>query len=160
MRAPDGFGMLGFGIRILGANAIYGYEVSSGVRIGSGLATIEDIDLLFDARGGLYVRGGRLRLFAAEDTSTRRQQLLTRHANVPSCEPGGLSRRSDQAYAEPSLEKSFGQDRLRPSSLTAVSIESVDWLENSLAFEAVAIDEQGEPVRIVAPDPRVARDRD
>ncbi|MGY3644941.1 hypothetical protein ACVWW2_000232 [Bradyrhizobium sp. LM4.3] len=30
MRALDGFGMLGFGIRILGTNAIYAYEASSG----------------------------------------------------------------------------------------------------------------------------------
>ncbi|WP_018459042.1 GSU2403 family nucleotidyltransferase fold protein [Bradyrhizobium sp. WSM4349] len=53
MRALDGFGILGFGIRILGTNAIYPYEASSGVRVDPGLATTEDIDLLFDARGGL-----------------------------------------------------------------------------------------------------------
>ncbi|MCK1296746.1 hypothetical protein IVB33_22775 [Bradyrhizobium sp. 24] len=36
MRALDGFGMLGFGIRILGTNAIYAYEASSGVRVDPG----------------------------------------------------------------------------------------------------------------------------
>ncbi|WP_247403406.1 MULTISPECIES: GSU2403 family nucleotidyltransferase fold protein [unclassified Bradyrhizobium] len=39
--------------------------------------------------------------------------------------------------------------------LTAVQIEGLDWLQKSPAFEATAIDEKGEPVRIVAPDPRV-----
>lgn len=54
MRALDGFGMLGSGIRILGTSAICAYEASSGIRIDPGLATTEDdIDLLFDARGGL-----------------------------------------------------------------------------------------------------------
>ncbi|WP_439373105.1 GSU2403 family nucleotidyltransferase fold protein [Bradyrhizobium sp. DASA03120] len=42
-----------------------------------------------------------------------------------------------------------------PEDLTAVQIEGLDWLQNSPAFEAVAIDKKGEPVRIVAPDPRV-----
>jgi len=36
-----------------------------------------------------------------------------------------------------------------------VQIEGLDWLQNSPPFDAVAIDEKGEPVRIVAPDPRV-----
>src|SRR5205085_732129 len=38
MRALDGFGMLGFGIRILGTNAIYAYEASSGVTVDPRLA--------------------------------------------------------------------------------------------------------------------------
>ena len=49
MRALDGFGLLGSGIRILGTNAIYAYEAASGVRIDPGLAST----VLLDARGGL-----------------------------------------------------------------------------------------------------------
>lgn len=36
-----------------------------------------------------------------------------------------------------------------------MQIEGLDWLQNSPPFDAVAIDEKGEPVRIVTPDPRV-----
>jgi Nucleotidyltransferase len=36
-----------------------------------------------------------------------------------------------------------------------VQIEGLDWLQNSPPFDAVAIDEKGGPVRIVAPGPRV-----
>jgi hypothetical protein len=53
IRALDATGMLGSGIRVLGTNAIYAYEAVAGVWLDPGLTTTEDIDLLFDARGGL-----------------------------------------------------------------------------------------------------------
>ena len=53
IRELDQTGMLGSGIRVLGTNAIYAYEAAAGVRIDPGLTTTEDIDLLFDSRGGL-----------------------------------------------------------------------------------------------------------
>jgi hypothetical protein len=37
----------------------------------------------------------------------------------------------------------------------AAEIEGLAWHENAPSFEAVAIDERGEPLRIVATDPRV-----
>jgi hypothetical protein len=39
--------------------------------------------------------------------------------------------------------------------LLAAEIEGLTWHENAPPFEAVAIDEKGEPCRIVATDPRV-----
>jgi hypothetical protein len=42
-----------------------------------------------------------------------------------------------------------------PDDLLAVEIEGRAWHESASAFEAVAIDERGEPFRIVATDPRV-----
>ncbi|MBB6488455.1 GSU2403 family nucleotidyltransferase fold protein [Rhizobium lusitanum] len=37
----------------------------------------------------------------------------------------------------------------------AAAIVGLEWLENARQFEAIAIDEKGEPLRIVSPDPRV-----
>ena len=88
MRALDGFGMLGAGIRILGANAIYGYEASSGVRVDPGLTTTEDIDLLFDARGGLTFAGDEdvsesslMKILQRVDTSFERSKQTFRAVN-------------------------------------------------------------------------------
>src|ERR1017187_2644730 len=64
IRALDNTGMLGSGIRVLGTNAIYAYEAVAGVQIDPGLTTTEDIDLLFDSRGGLT-------FVATEDISER-----------------------------------------------------------------------------------------
>jgi hypothetical protein len=62
-------------IRIFGANAIYDYEASSGVRIDPSLATTEDIDLLLDARGGLT--------FVADDEVSESSLLkILRHVDT------------------------------------------------------------------------------
>lgn len=39
--------------------------------------------------------------------------------------------------------------------MPAIAIAGLAWLESAPAFETVAIDERGTPLRIVAPDPRV-----
>lgn len=77
--------MLGFGIRILGTNA---YEASSGVRADPGLATTEDIDLLFDARGGLTFvadddvsESSLLKIVQRVDTSFERAKQTFRAVN-------------------------------------------------------------------------------
>jgi hypothetical protein len=69
IRGLDVTGMLGSGIRILGTNAIYAYEAAAGVRIDPGLTATEDIDLLFDSRGGLS-------FVAIEDVSESCKRLI------------------------------------------------------------------------------------
>ncbi|MDE5445640.1 hypothetical protein GWG65_30385 [Bradyrhizobium sp. CSA207] len=157
MRALDGFGMLGSGIRILGTNAIYAYEASSGVRIDPSLATTEDIDLLFDARGGLtFVADDKvsesslLKILQRVDTSFERAKQTFRAVNRD-----GYLVDLIKPMQSPPWKKAPDKIGSDPEDLTAVQIEGLDWLQNSPAFEATAIDEKGEPVRIVAPDPRV-----
>ncbi len=41
------------------------------------------------------------------------------------------------------------------NDLSAVEINGLSWHENAPAFETTAIDERGEPLRIVTSDPRV-----
>jgi hypothetical protein len=48
--------------------------------------------------------------------------------------------------------ESVGRD---PDDLAAVEIVKLDWHESAPAFESIAIDERGEPLRIVTSDPRV-----
>ncbi|MGY2804161.1 GSU2403 family nucleotidyltransferase fold protein [Bradyrhizobium sp. USDA 4506] len=154
MRALDG-GMLGSGIRILGTNAIYGYEASSGVRLDPGFATTEDIDL--DARDGLTLvadddvsEGSLMKILRRLDTSFERAKQTFRAVNRD-----GYLVDLIKPMQSPSWKKAPDKIGSDPEDLTAVQIEGLDWLQNAPAFEAVAIDEKGQPVRIVAPDPRV-----
>ncbi|WP_407169199.1 GSU2403 family nucleotidyltransferase fold protein [Bradyrhizobium sp. ORS 111] len=156
MRALDGFGVLGSGIRILGTNAMYGYEAPSGVRIDSGLATTEHIDLLFDARGGLTFVGdddvsesSLLRILQRVDTSFERAKQPCRAVNRDGYLVDLIKPMQSRPWKE--VPGKIGADPEVPS---AIQIEGLDWLHNSPGFEAVAIDEKGEPVRIAAPDPR------
>ncbi len=157
MRALDAFGLLGSGICILGTNAIYAYEAAAGVRVDPGLATTEDIDLLLDARGGLtFVADGDvsesslMKILKRVDASFNRSKETFRAVN----RDGYLVDLIKPAQNPPWKEApdKVGAD---PEDLSAVQIEGLVWLQNAPPFEAVAIDEKGEPVRIVAPDPRV-----
>jgi hypothetical protein len=157
MRALDGFGILGAGIRILGTNAIYGYEASSGVRIDPGLTTTEDIDLLLDARGGLTFvadadvsESSLMKILRRVDTSFERSRQTFRAVNRDGYLVDLIKPMQNPPWRE--TADKVGSD---PEDLSAVEIEGLDWLQNSPAFEAIAIDERGEPTRIVAPDPRV-----
>jgi hypothetical protein len=157
MRALDGFGMLGTGIRILGTNAIHAYEASSGVRIDPGLATTEDIDLLFDARGALTFvadeevpESSLLKILQRVDTSFERTKQTFRAVSRD-----GYLVDLIKPMLNPPWKKAPDKVGTDPDDLNAIQIEGLDWLQNSPVFEAVAIDEKGEPTRIVAPDPRV-----
>lgn len=157
MRALDNFGLLGSGIRILGTNAIYAYEAASGVRIDPGLATTEDIDLLLDARGGLTFvaddevsESSLMKILKRVDTSFDRSKETFRAVNRDGYLVDLIKPMQNPPWKE--APDKVGSD---PEDLSAVQIEGLVWLQNSPPFEAVAIDERGEPVRIVAPDPRV-----
>jgi hypothetical protein len=157
IRAIDTSGMLGAGIRVLGTNAMYAYEAAAGVQIDPGLATTEDIDLLFDSRGGLTFvandevsESSLLQIIKKVDHSFQRSTQTFRAVNrdgylVDLIKP----MRNPPWKDEP---ETVGSD---PDDLTAIQIEGLAWLESAPQFEAIATDERGEPLRIVAPDPRV-----
>lgn len=157
MRALDGFGMLGSGIRVLGTNAIYAYEAASGVRLDAGLAATEDIDLLLDARGGLTFvadedvsESSLMKILQRVDTSFERSRQQFRAINRD-----GYLVDLIKPIEKPPWKEASDKVGADPEDLSAVQIEGIDWLQNAPAFEAIAIDEKGEPTRIVAPDPRV-----
>jgi len=157
MRALDAVGLLGSGIRILGTNAIYAYEAASGVRIDPGLATTEDIDLLLDARGGLTFCAGDevseaslIKLLQRVDASFERSKEAFRAVNRDGYLVDLIRPMQNPPWKE--VPDKVGPD---PDDLSAIQIDGLAWLQNSPPFDAVAIDERGVPVRVVAPDPRV-----
>jgi hypothetical protein len=157
IRALDNTGMLGSGIRVLGTNAIYAYEAVAGVQIDPGLTTTEDIDLLFDSRGGLT-------FVATEDISERSLLHVLQkvdHSFKKSNQTFRAVNRDGylvdliKPMRTPPWTADHGKIGADPSDLIAAEIEGLAWHESAPSFEAVAVDEKGEPLRIVATDPRV-----
>lgn len=157
IRALDQAALIGAGIRVLGTNAIYAYEAVAGVRIDPGLTTTEDIDLLLDARHGLIFVADEtvshpslLRFLQKIDRSFKRSPQTFRAVNSE----GYLVDLIKPLRNPPWKDKNRGAV-VDADDLLAAEIEGLTWHENAPPFEAVAIDERGEPCRIVATDPRV-----
>jgi hypothetical protein len=157
IRALDHTGMLGSGIRVLGTNAIYAYEAAAGVQIDPGLTTTEDIDLLLDSRGGVTFAATEdiserslLHVLQKVDRSFEKSKQTFRAVN----RDGYLVDLIKPMRTPPWVadDEKIGTD---PSDLVAAEIEGLAWHESASSFEAIAIDEKGEPFRIVATDPRV-----
>lgn len=156
IRAIDGAGLLGKGVKVIGTNAMFAYEANAEVFFPSELTSTEDIDMLFDARANIR--------FLSDE---------------PSGDPSilGLLNKIDRSFVRaPNAFSAYNKDgyivdlvrpqrnppwKEEPTSvggkdgdLEAVMIGGLSWHENAPTFEAVAIDTRGFPVRIVAPDPR------
>ena len=156
VRALNRATMLGSDIQVLGATAIFAYEAAAGVHVDSGLASNEDVDCLFDARSGLILAASAgvsppslLRLLKKIDRSFRRSKQGFRAVNangycVDLIKPSRNQPRWDGRRQE-------GADT---NEYFATETATSNWLE-APSFDAIAIDEKGEPLRIVAADPRV-----
>jgi len=157
IRALDASGLLGNGIRVLGTTAIYAYEAMAGVHIESGLATTEDVDLLLDARAKVgfvatedVEEASLLRILLRVDRSFRRTDQTFRAVNKEGYLVDLIKPLRDPPWTKEATQ--LGDD---PDDLTAVEIAGLTWHESAPAFTATAIDERGEPLRIVTSDPRV-----
>ena len=157
IRALDAAGLLGGGIRILGTNALYAYEAAAGVHFDPALTATEDVDLLFDSRMRLSFIGAEdleeaslLKILQKVDKSFERSGQRFRATNQDGFLIDLIKPMRNPPWRRDA--ESIGQD---PDDLKAVEIVKLDWHESAPAFEAVAIDERGEPLRIVTSDPRV-----
>ncbi|MHA6729811.1 GSU2403 family nucleotidyltransferase fold protein [Devosia sp. A369] len=158
MRALDRIGALGAGLRVVGTHALFAYEAVAGVMVDTELTTTGDIDLLFDSRGGL-------RFIVSDDVSERSLMAVLRNVDK-SFEKSRQPYRAENAQGymvdliKPMRNPPWAPDASQSQQgeaddLTASEIEGLVWLENAPSFEAVALDERGYPLRIVATDPRV-----
>ena len=157
LRALDAAGLTGRGLRVAGTNALFAYEAAAGVRFPVGVTTTEDIDLLFDARA-------RIDFLAEEDFGERSViALLKRVDRSFERLASNFRARNRDGYLvdliKPVRDPPWQEERSSPAGaagdeLQAVGIEGLAWLESAPDFSAIAIDQRGYPVRIVASDPR------
>jgi len=157
IRAIDEAGLLGNGIRIVGTNAIYAYEAAAGVTVDPGITTTEDIDLLMDARQSLRIAANEnvpertlISLLKKVDKSFERTNQSFRASNKD-----GYLVDLIRPLRNPPWLKEREQIGDTDDELSSAAINGLAWHESAPSFEAVAIDERGGPLRIVATDPRV-----
>ncbi|RWK23417.1 MAG: hypothetical protein E5X49_13725 [Mesorhizobium sp.] len=157
IRAIDDAGILGEGIRVAGTNAIYAYEAAAGVFVDPGITTTEDIDLLMDARQSLRIMAGTdiedgtlISLLRKVDRSFERSSATFRAVNRDGYLVDLIKPLANPAWKQPRATVGAAQDEL-----VAAEIAGLAWLENAPAFEAIAIDEKGGPLRLIVPDPRI-----
>lgn len=156
LRLLDKRGLLGSGIRVVGTNALYAYEAECGITIDPEVTATGDIDLLFDSRRRLF-------LLADPELDTPNLVELLRFADRSfSRTKAPFRAQNDDGYFVDLIKPQRNPPWLAEktglgdqSDLQAAEIEGLAWLENAPAFEQIAIDERGFPLRIVAPDPRV-----
>jgi len=157
LRKLDEAGAIGRNILIVGTNALYAYESRAGVHFASDSLSTGDIDCLFDARAriGLSVidlkAEGIIGLLRRVDKSFDVQRK------------GGYTAANSKGFMV-DLVMPMRKNPMRPSrrtkvprvegDLEPVEIEGLSWLLNSPKFEAMAVGEDGYPIRIVTPDPR------
>jgi hypothetical protein len=157
LRACDEQGWLGEQLFIVGTNAIFAYEVLAGVHVESGLLASGDIDLLYDARRyiSLAVNG--------VGTNGLIGLLQTVDESFAPTNPRSFRAINRSGYfvdlIRPEAKDVF-RDRLPtavtdwPDDLQGAAIFGLGWLINSPKLQAVAIDENGYPVRLAVIDPR------
>jgi hypothetical protein len=156
IRALDDAGLLGSGIRIVGTNAIYAYEAAAGVMVDSGITATLDIDLLLDARKALRIitrndvaEPALIGLLRKVDKTFERSSETFHAVNSEGYLVDLIKPQRSPPWLEERVQIGVAEDEL-----AAVPINGLAWLESAPPFEAVAIDERGGPVRIVACDPR------
>lgn len=157
IRAIDDAGLLGEGIRIAGTNAIYAYEAAAGVFVDPGITSTQDIDLLMDVRQSLRMVAGTnvedgalINLLRKVDRSFERSS-----AKFCAVNRDGYLVDLIKPLANPAWKQSRQTVGKADDELVAAEIAGLAWLENAPAFEAIAIDEKGGPLRLVVPDPRI-----
>jgi hypothetical protein len=156
LRRLDQAGVLGEQVCVLGTNALYAYEAKAGVRFESGLLATGDMDIGLDTRRSLALAAkamprGLLPLLQAVDSS-----FSVRRGDFRAVSKSGFL----VELITPLPRKSMRQrspKRLGGGSepdLEAAELWKLEWVVEALRFDAVAIDEDGLPCKIVAADPR------
>lgn len=151
LKACDDHGLLNSALIVVGTNAIFAYEALAGVQTSSGLIATGDIDLLFDARRRLSFAvkeelkpKGLIGLIQKADSSFK----VLRPRGYRAANRDGyfldLIRPEPKDVLRDELSSSLTD---HPQDLEAADISGLGWLVNSPKVEAVAIDEQGFPVR-------------
>lgn len=152
VRELDRRRLLGTHVIIVGTNALHAYEAGYGVLIGSEHVATTDADLLWDARKSLQLASasvdadGLLGILRGVDPSFT--------ANY------GYNAENDEGYMVDLLSPEMAEtgpllEGLATPDLLPTAMPGLVWLLEAPRYEEVVIADDGYPVRLVVPDPRV-----
>jgi hypothetical protein len=149
LRELDSEGLLGSHIIVAGTNALYAYEIAAGVVVGGEHVATGDADLLWDTRQSLLLSATGV---------VRREGLMSilRRVDPSFATSYGYNAQNNRGYIV-DLIIPAGDDipQMRPNAdVEAQPIEGIEWLIEAPQFEQVIVGQDGEPLRIVVPEPR------
>lgn len=143
-------------IRVIGTNALYGYETLAGVVFNADATATGDVDILVDDRN-------RLRLLA-EDEEIGLTRLVQRHVDKTFTARGPLDYRltNDRGYMiefvrpepTPNFRAMPGAEPLEPGDIRPAPITGLQWLVHAPVVEVMVLDERGFPAPMRLADPR------
>jgi hypothetical protein len=157
LRHLDSQGIIGRGLMVVGAHALFAYESLASAHFESDELATADIDLLFDARASL-------KLVAPELKRSGLIGQLRRVDRSFAAAPGSFRAANDEGFlvdlvmpeakaaTKAPVRRRIGDNA---EDQAAAEIEGLVWLQNSEAISQIVLDEKGFPARISAPDPRV-----
>ena len=151
LRALDEARLLGEDLFVIGTNALYAYEIQSGVLFDSGLLATGDVDLLWDAKD-------RLRLAVSKYAPQGVLGVLkTADPTYSSADLYGYRAQNANGYIVdlfcPELDPPPA--RLSPGDIDPIPTEGADWLAQAPKLTATVIGHDGFPAPIVCVDPRI-----
>ena len=145
------------GVRVVGTNALFAYEVLAGVILNQEATATGDIDLLVDDRK-------RLKLMTSDDEKIGLTRLIQAKVDK-TFKPRGsrdFQLTNDQGYIiefirpEPSpiYRKMPGADLIETDDIEPVPKLGMQWLINSPAIDVVVLDQRDFPAPMRCSDPR------
>lgn len=140
---------------VIGTQALYAYESAGGAHFLLELLASGDVDLLYDARHKITLVSEKL-----DADGDGLLGLLKKADKTFECvrKDGYRAANAGQFMVDlviaPRGIRAADQVTFSASDLVAAEVPGLQWLLNSPKLDAVAIDEDGWPVPIKAPDPR------
>jgi hypothetical protein len=151
LRALDEARLLGDDLFVIGTNALYAYEILSGVLFDSELLATGDFDLLCDAKDRLrlavskYAPQGILGVLKAADPT------------YSSADSYGFRAQNAHGYMVDLFcpDQDPAPARLSPGDIDPIPTEGAGWLAQAPRLTATVIGQDGLPAPIVCVDPRI-----
>jgi hypothetical protein len=148
VRELDEAELLGSHITVVGTNALYAYETSTGTVVESKHVATGDADLLWDTRKSLSLAGANLK--------PKTIMALLRKADKTFQADYGFNATNNEGYVVDLLcpETQNLESIKIPDDLEPIEMAGADWLIASPPHTETVIAHDGYPLRIVVPEPR------
>ncbi|MCF8468143.1 MAG: nucleotidyltransferase domain-containing protein [Sneathiella sp.] len=156
LRQLDRVGLLGNNVSVVGTNALFAYEAVCGVFISRDATATADLDIIYGTRTRLRLgavnepdRSFIAQLKKADRSFQRMDNQQYRAVNDDGYMVDLIHPEANPPWAE--MRTSIGE---AADDLQSSAIQNLNWIGSARRFDAIAIDEQGTPVRIATIDPR------
>ena len=157
LRRLDDQGLLGTHLLVVGTHALFAFEAAAGVQLRSGPLATADGDLLWDARQRLSLlvpevrREGVLAQLQRVDHSFQMRTAGDFRAVNADGFWVDLIRPEDRTFFASAARTTLGENA---ADLQPAPVHGLEWLLNVPRWTALAVGEDGYPVRMETIDPR------